>query len=146
MEPEACGSRRQTPALVSRLHRVRDHILQFVTYAGVGAVATLVHYTLLVLLVQGAGLDAVLSSAAGALAGAVTAYLLNHRYTFASRQPHTETAGRFFAVAFAGLLLNVALMVIAVRGLGLHYLVAQVVATGLVLLWTYGANRCWTFR
>ena len=29
--------------------------------------------------------------------------------------------------------------------LGLHYLLAQLVTTGLVLVWTFAGNRFWTF-
>jgi putative flippase GtrA len=29
---------------------------------------------------------------------------------------------------------------------GLHYLPAQLIATGLVLIWTFSCNRIWTFR
>jgi len=28
----------------------------------------------------------------------------------------------------------------------LHYLLVQVIATGLVLLWNFAGNRSWTFR
>jgi putative flippase GtrA len=44
------------------------------------------------------------------------------------------------------MLLNAATMSIGVYVLALHYLLAQAVATGFVLVWTYGANRYWTFR
>jgi putative flippase GtrA len=48
-------------------------------------------------------------------------------------------------VAAVGLLVNAALMDAMLRSLALHYLVAQVVATGVVLVSNYTLNRLWTF-
>ena len=52
---------------------------------------------------------------------------------------------KFFTIAFVGLLLNTIIMAIGVEILNLHYLLAQVVATGLVLFWNFTGNRLWTF-
>jgi len=105
-----------------------------------------VQYRLLVVLVQTLRINPLLSSTAGFAAGGLTAYLLNHRYTFASDKSHLQAASRFAVVALFGMLLNAATMSIGVYVLALHYLLSQALATGFVLVWTYGANRYWTFR
>jgi putative flippase GtrA len=118
---------------------------QFLRYAGAGAFGTALHYAVLIGLVQFAGLDAVMASTAGAVAGALVNYALNHRYTFASERPHGHALPRFVLVAVGGIALN-ALVIAAVLWLaGPHYLVAQVVATATVLGVGYLANRAWTF-
>ena len=81
----------------------------------------------------------------GISAGALTGYAANRRYTFASQVRHVVGLPRFLLVAAVGFVLNAALMAWMTGYPGVHYLVAQVVATGLVLLWNFAANRHWTF-
>jgi putative flippase GtrA len=119
--------------------------VRFLRYSLVGAVGTAAQYVLLVVLVQAAAVDPVLASTAGAVAGAIVNYALNHRYTFESRRRHHESLPRFMAIAAAGMAVNAALLAALVNGLGVHYLAAQVVATLAVLGITYLANRAWTF-
>jgi putative flippase GtrA len=118
---------------------------QFLRYAGAGAVGTAVHYAILIGLVQLARFDAVLSSTAGALAGALVNYALNHRYTFASDRAHRQALPRFALVAMAGIAVNAVVMAAVLAFAGPHYLVAQVIATATVLATGYLANRAWTF-
>ena len=118
---------------------------QFVRYAGAGVIGTAAHYAVLVTLVQFAQTGAVAASTAGAIVGAGINYFLNHRFTFASGQSHRRALPRFAAVAAAGVVLN-ALVLAAVLALaGPQYLVAQVIATLVVLLAGYLATRTWTF-
>jgi putative flippase GtrA len=111
----------------------------------VGVMATTVHYLVLVALVESGLAGPVAATAWGYLAGALAGYAANRRYTFASRVRHAVGLPRFLAVAGVGFVLNAALMAWMTAGLGIHYLVAQVTATGLVLLWNFAANRHWTF-
>ena len=118
---------------------------QFLRYAGAGAVGTALQYAMLIGFVQLARVAAVVASTAGAIAGAIVNYALNHRYTFGSERPHRQALPRFALVAVAGIVLN-ALVMAAMLGLaGPHYLVAQVIATAAVLAAGYLANRQWTF-
>ena len=123
-----------------------DTLRQFTASAGVGAIGTAIHYLTLVLLVSGIGVDALASSAVGSVAGAVINYILNYSLVFRSRRRHREALWRFMAVAAAGLAINAALMAVLLHHFGAHYLVAQLLATGAVLIWIYTANRLWTFR
>jgi len=117
----------------------------FIRYAGVGAVGTVAHYVMLVLLVGEFGTPVVPASTTGFVLGAFVNYALNHRLTFASERAHRVALPRFFAVAGVGLLLNAVVMTGMLAVLPLHYLVAQVVATGVVLMTGFLVNRRWTF-
>ncbi len=117
---------------------------QFLRYASAGAVGTLVQYALLVLLVQSRAAGAVTASTLGAIAGALVNYALNHRFTFASERTHAQALPRFAAVAALGLALNALVVALLVHA-DVHYLAAQVAATGVVLVAGYLANRAWTF-
>lgn len=123
-----------------------DLLRQFTRFTGVGFVSAIGHYGLLVALVQGAGVEPVRASVAGALLGAWINYTLNYRYTFRSSKRHRDSVGKFAVVATVGLLLNTFFMWLGVDVLHAHYLLSQIATTGLVLLWSFGANRQWTFR
>ena len=118
---------------------------QFDRYAGAGVLGTAAHYAVLVTLVQGAFAGVIAASTAGAVVGAGGNYLLNHRYTFASREVHGRALPRFAAVAAGGLALNALVVAGMLVLVGPHYLVAQALATLAVLVAGYLANRAWTF-
>lgn len=119
---------------------------QFGAFFGVGLVAALVHYGLLVSLVEGYRTDPVRATLAGYGAGGIVSYLMNRRVTYASDRPHREAGWRFAAVALVGFGLTYGFMTLLVRWAGLPYLPAQVLTTGLVLLWSFAAHKLFTFR
>lgn len=118
---------------------------QFSVFSLMGAMGTAAHYALLFLLVTGVGVHPVPASVAGAVLGAVINYILNYRFTFRSNRKHQEALPRFLAIAATGLALNTILMWLLVEPLRMHYLGAQLIATGCVLIWNYFGNRHWTF-
>ena len=118
---------------------------QFLAFAAVGAVGTAAQYVVLVALVHGLGIDPVAASASGFVVGAFVNYALNYRITFRSSKRHREAITKFFSVALVGICLNTLVMRLAVFG-GLHYLLGQVVATGIVLFSNFLGNRFWTFK
>jgi len=119
---------------------------QFLKFAGVGLMSAVGHYGLLIALVQLAQVNPVPASAAGALLGACINYALNYRYTFRSTKQHHESITKFVIVATVGLLLNTLFIWVGVDLLGAHYLLSQIVTTGLVMVWSFLGNRFWTFQ
>jgi putative flippase GtrA len=132
------GARDATPMTESPMRA------QFLRYAGAGAVGTLAQYASLVALVQAQWTGPVQGATLGAILGALVNYVLNHRYTFGSGRRHTQALPRFAAVAAAGIAINALVVAVLVHA-GIHYLVAQVAATAVVLVAGYLANRTWTF-
>jgi putative flippase GtrA len=121
-------------------------VRQFVNFTGVGFISATGHYGLLIALVQLAGVAAVPASAAGALLGAWINYSVNYHFTFRSSKRHREAVPKFAAVAAIGLVLNTIFMWVGVELIGAHYLLSQLVTTGLVLIWSFAGNRFWTFH
>ena len=120
--------------------------MQFFWYIVAGGIATAVHYAVLIALVESSSLSAAPSAAIGTLCGAGVSYLLNRRMTFAgSSAGHVQALPRFMAIALLGAALNGAMVWLGVQQLGWHYLLAQVLATVLVLGLTFRLNRLWTF-
>lgn len=122
----------------------KSDISRFVFYACMGAVGTVGQYLVLVALVSSRVSGPVLASSIGMFIGACINYALNYRFTFRSTTGHHRAAPRFFLIAGVGLGLNAAGM--AVLTPHLPYLIAQVLATGMVLLLTYTANSVWAFK
>jgi putative flippase GtrA len=122
----------------------RTHLSRFVRFAVVGGIATAIQYAVLVLLVRGFGMAPTAASSIGFALSAVANYLLNYRFTFRSDRPHGPAAAKFGLLAAIGLLVNAAVMHLLVAA-GVHYLLAQVCATGVVLFWNFAGNSLWTF-
>src|SRR6185369_15436910 len=102
------------------------------TFLGVGALATLLQYVVLVLLVHVGRLNPVAASASGYVAGGLLSYWLNYHYTFRSTSYHARSMAMFGIVACVGLVLNTAIMAGLTSELHLYYLLNQVLATGIV--------------
>jgi putative flippase GtrA len=111
----------------------------------VGLISTSVHYLVLIAMVELLHWSAVLGSGCGFSLGAVVSYLMNRSFTFRSDAPHERAVVRFVAVLAVGLVLNLLLMHAFTVRLGLPYLLAQVLTTGLVLFWHFGGNALWSF-
>lgn len=119
---------------------------RFGRFLVVGLMATGVQYLVLVVGVEVLGTMPPRASATGFVLGAVVGYLLNRSYTFRSSVDHLSGASRFATVAAVGLVANILFMVLLTGYLHLHYVLAQILTTGAVMLWNFAANAMWTFR
>jgi putative flippase GtrA len=119
---------------------------QFFKFAAVGAASTLSTYTVLITLVEVFSVSAVTGSLVGYIAGAAVNYVLNRRYTFSSNMQHRLAVPRFALIIVVGFVLNTAIMYYTVSSTSIHYILAQLAAVAVVLVWSYSANRLWTFK
>jgi putative flippase GtrA len=119
---------------------------QFSAFFLVGMIATTVHYVALVGLRELAHWPVIPATLSGYCLGGLLSYVLNRRHTFDSDRPHAEAGWRFAAVAAVGFFITWGLMQLFVEHWGAPYLPAQIVTTALVMFWSFGANRFWTFR
>ena len=118
---------------------------QFLLFAGIGAIGTLAHYTILIVLVQFWAVDPVIASCLGFVAGALINYVLNYHFTFQSNKRHREALTKFLIVAIIGAGINGWIMFAGVENTNWNYLLVQVFATIVVLAWNFTANKLWTF-
>ncbi len=121
-------------------------VRQFITFLGVGAIATACHYLVLLLLVEIGQVLPVTASTVGAIVGAVVSYCLNRSYTFHSKSAHTKTAPKFFIVATLAVVFNTILMAAFTIWLRLPYFLAQALTTCLLIIITFGLNKLWSFK
>jgi len=118
---------------------------QFLFYAAVGAIGTVVHYSVLIFLVIFSDIRPVWASTSGFVVGGLTNYFLNYRYTFRSTQDHDSTIAKFFLVATFGASINYLVMWIGTEVFQVYYMFMQLLSTFLVLVVNFGINKIWTF-
>jgi len=121
-------------------------IRQFAAFSGVGVLAAVVHYSVLIGLVE-AGLAApVPANLAAYVAGGLVSYGLTRRHVFRSDRAHAEAGWRFAAVAGVGFLLTGLFTHLFHDRFGAPYVAAALLTTAVVMLWSFLANKLWTFR
>ena len=104
---------------------------QLVRSVGAGGLSTAAHWTVMAVLV-GAGVDAILSTAIGALAGAGCNYWLQFKFAFRSKLPHTQSLPAFTVVAVVSWLANTALFALLINTVLPHDATAQFVTTAAI--------------
>lgn len=131
---------------VNRSGATGADLQQFAMFLVAGGTATVVQYGVLVALVEAVRIEPTRAAILAYLCGAMTSYLLNFRFTFrSSGTDFRKGLAKFLIVNLIGLGLNT-LIFAMLRQLGAYYLLAQAVATGLVLIWNYAGARLFVFR
>jgi len=118
---------------------------QFLRFAGVGVVGTAVHYGAMFAAVELLGVSAPVGSGIGFLVSLGASYGLNRVWTFEKRPPWARGFLAYLLVCAVGLGINMGVVALGVAN-GLHYMLAQVVATPIALLWNFFSSRFIVFR
>ena len=119
---------------------------QFLRFAAVGATGTLIQYGVLWVGVEFLGKPAALASGVGYALGSIANYLLNYFFTFESGKSHAEAASKYYAVIGVGWCINIGLMTLLVHRLEQNYWIAQILVTGVSLIWNFLGSRWWAFK
>ena len=115
-------------------------------YLGAGGIATASHYVTTIALVELAGVAPLAASATGFAVGAGVKYWLNYFVAFRSAERHSAAVPRFAVTLVAMFALNAAFFTLFHQWLGLHYMLAQVLTTGMLIPPGYLMSRLWVFR
>ena len=127
------------------MQRLIDQIVKF---GIVGVVATIVDYTLLMLLSQVVGIDAVVSAGISYCVSLVLNYLLSMRYVFSHRENLSRSREfvTFVVLSLIGFGLNQLVMWLGTRALGttgLAVTVTKAIATAIVMVWNFVSRKVW---
>jgi putative flippase GtrA len=134
--------------------RLQRSATQFVKFAVVGAVGTVVNLAVLKLTLlvweqfsttTPFAVEAFASSLAFAVA-VVNNFLLNRWWTFRSDGPAYQQFGKFLTVSLAGLCLNELVFWVFRDRIGLDVLLSQLIAIACVLPFNFVFNKLWSFR
>jgi putative flippase GtrA len=120
--------------------------VQFVKFGIVGVSNTLLTFAVYTLLLKVFGVWYLAASAIGFAVGTINSFLLNRRWTFRGHVGDAYTPVRWTVVQCCGLGVNEGLLYVFVHEAQLDKLLAQAVATAVVTVSTFFANRAWTFR
>jgi len=124
----------------------------------VGLLGTAIDFTVLNLLIFGAGwsspLGQLCASIASTGAGMISNFTWNRLWTFRVRSGNKGWQFlQYVTVSAAGLMFNSAIFYVTSQYLFGHFLpetwaiqLAKVTAIGVVMFWNFGMNRIWTFR
>ena len=124
---------------------LRLNLQEITSFLGVGGISAIAHYGVLIAFTELLSVSPLISSTLGFISGGIVNYLLNYHFTFRSEKAHSAAIQRFFIVAFTGMVINTGLMAVFYEWLDIQYLLAQVVTTAFVTLWTYIMGKKWTF-
>jgi putative flippase GtrA len=124
---------------------MRHLMEQFLRFCGVGVLAAIGHYGVYIGLVKGIGTPPVPASLVAYLVGGTISYLFSYRWVFASEKDHRVAVAQFVAVAGVGFGLTGICMAVLTGPLSVHWLLAQMLTSGVVMFWSFAANKLWTF-
>lgn len=119
---------------------------QFIGYFINGLCATFVHYSILVTLVEFDLLIPDFATIIGFICGTITGFLLNRYLVFNHSQSNHIAFLKYLTVAITSMGLNSATMYLLMHYLGLHYMIAQVIATGSIIIWNFSCYKFWVFK
>lgn len=118
---------------------------QLTRFASIGAVATLVHVTV-ALMVSGMGFAAQAANLAGFAAAVMLSYFGHGAWVFKANLRHSFHGPRFVATALVGLIVSSSLTHVIATTLGAPFVVAMAVVAVAVPVSTYLLCRFWVFK
>lgn len=121
-------------------------IVRFLKFGVVGFSGTVIDFGLTWLCKEKLHVPKFLANAIGFTVAATSNYILNRLWTWQSNS--TEIAAeylKFFGVSIVGLGLNTLILYLLNEKLHWNFYFSKVCATGLVMIWNFYANNCFTF-
>jgi putative flippase GtrA len=121
-----------------------DWVVRFALHVATGFLAVAVHYSLMALLLH-AGMQPVLASSLGFVAGAITRFLTAYINVYAPTGTMRAAMPRFLLALAAQFFLNSLLLAGLIEtGMGVWW--AQVLTSGVLTFSNYLVYRLWVFR
>ncbi len=125
------------------MHKLINQIIKF---GLVGVIATIIDFLILTILTEFLGIYYLLSAAISFIVATIFNYIASMKYVFDSRyekgQKHQELF-IFVILSLIGLGLNQVFMWFFVEITVLHYIIAKVLATILVMAWNFISRKIW---
>lgn len=129
-----------------RVIKSRHILTKFVKFLGVGSIATIIQYCLLIFLVELFSLNHIIASSLSFIISSIINYTMNYKITFNSNLKHRIVFPRFVVIVTFGVILNTTILKLSIDKLELHYILAQIISTTLILFWNFIANYFWSFK
>jgi len=125
----------------------RRGVRQFVKFGIVGVTSTIIDWGIYLGLTRIFGLFYLMAKILSFSVAVLNSYIWNRRWTFRSNDPRKlKQFIKFLTISIVGLVLNSTIMFLAVDHLKLHDIWGLVLATAIVTIWNFLANKLYTFR
>lgn len=125
----------------------RRGIRQFIKFGIVGVSSTVIDWGIYLLLTRIFGIYYLMAKILSFGVAVLNSYIWNRRWTFRSNDPQKlRQFIKFLTISIVGLVLNSTIMFIAVDKLKYHDIIGLVLATGIVTIWNFLANKFYTFK
>ncbi len=122
-------------------------VIKFIKFGIVGATGIGVDFGITWLLKERAKVNKYLANSIGFLCAVMSNFMLNRLWTFESTDPNIGWQfGKFFIVALIGLGLNNGIIYLLTERAQVRFYPAKLIATGIVVIWNFGANVFFTFK
>lgn len=112
----------------------------------VGGTATLIQFIMLCILIEYVTNEKVVSAVLAYSLSTIYNYIMSYTYTFSASNNHSTALPKFLFIALLGLVFNTMIFTLFSEVIGIHYLIAQFIATCCVLVWNFVMNNCWSFN
>ncbi len=126
-------------------------IKRFIKFCVVGASGAGVNLGFLALFVEVAGVNKIVAQIPSYEISILTNFAFNEFWTFSDRRtpglsPFLVRALKFNLVSLVGWGINLAVYALALKVAGINYIVSQVIAIAVAMLWNFFSNVFWTWR
>lgn len=120
---------------------------EFMKFAFVGSIGTVINITILYALTEHVGTHYILSAVFAFVAAVTSNFVLNKTWTFKEKivESLLNKWTLFFLVSVTALAVNLSILYTLTEFIGMHYLFSQVVAIGIALSINFLGNKIWTF-
>jgi dolichol-phosphate mannosyltransferase len=134
---------RQNTYIGARQAALIAHALRFTRFGVVGGVGAVVNMAILYLLVHYGGWNHMAAAVVATEAAILSNFAMNDRWTFRDSLSSISWVGRmvrYNAIACGGAAISLGVLAALTLGVGMHYLVANVLAIGAGTIWNYVVN------
>lgn len=123
-------------------------IPELLKFAAVGSLGLIINLAVLYALTEFLGLYYLISAVFAFFLAAFSNFTLNKIWTFGENIADRAAVkyAQFMAVSIFALLINLLLLFLLTELVGMHYLLSQIIATGLAFAVNFFGNKFWTFR
>jgi len=126
---------------------MNELFIKFFKFGIVGVSGVVVDFGVTWLMKEQLRLNKYIANSAGFGCAVLSNYVLNRIWTFHSADPHVGLQfAKFTMVAIIGLGMNNGIIYWLTERRGVKFYPAKLLATGVVMLWNFGANYLFTFH
>lgn len=119
--------------------RIKGLILQILKFGVVGGIAFVIDYSIMVLLTEAFEINYLISSAIAFACSVIFNYILSIKWVFLANHDHKKSTELivFIVLSVIGLGINELIMYVAVDLLSIHYMLAKIGATVIVMIYNF---------